>query len=80
MVLVVRILPNPEAIEPEERAPTVVSEEPVTVVPRAVDESTLVPPILYAPPIILRLPDVSRVRRVVPEDEAVRMSVPAPFD
>jgi len=45
IVFAVEIVPNPEAIEPEESAPTEVSDDDVTPVPRVVEERTEVPPI-----------------------------------
>ena len=51
MVLAVVIVPNPEAIEPEANAPTVVNEEVNTPVPRVVEDKTSVPLIWYVLPV-----------------------------
>ncbi len=45
MVLEVWIVPKPEAIEPDDKAPTVVKEEVVTADPRVVAFNTSVPAI-----------------------------------
>jgi hypothetical protein len=45
MVLAVAMVPKPEAMEPEDRAPVLVREEFTIPEPRVVEDKTLVPPI-----------------------------------
>ncbi len=45
IVLAVAIVPNPEAIEPEVKAPTVVSDDVTTLEPKVVALRTLAPAI-----------------------------------
>ena len=71
MVLVVSIVPKPEAMEPDDRAPTLVRDELTTPAPNVSLDSTLALLMRYEPPVArLMLPD----DRAIPPanvDEAV---------
>src|SRR5690242_6923517 len=67
MVFAVEIVPKPEAIEPDDKAPTVVKEEVVTPVPSVVADNTSVL-------LIWKVFPVAKLK--VP----VELTLPAPFN